>query len=176
MVLRVRPTPTRFPTNSLYTPMDNTPLHSISSVCYPWGDRCYRYSKLTRHNQATSSLVQPVVFFTCSRGKGSDVFFSFSFLSIEFTHICSHPRLACACSFFSQSPTKKIRTHTRTHTVFTFHTPRVREACFTRVRAGAKVLSARRENRLAPMQACSFATMGWYVWSMDAENVVKRLM
>ncbi len=37
MVLRVKPTPTRFPTNSLYTPMDNTPLHSIPSVCHPWG-------------------------------------------------------------------------------------------------------------------------------------------
>ncbi len=36
MVLRVKPTPTRFPTNSLYTPMGNTPLHSISSVCHPW--------------------------------------------------------------------------------------------------------------------------------------------
>ncbi len=35
MVLRVKPTPTRFPTNSLYTPMDNIPLHSISSVCHP---------------------------------------------------------------------------------------------------------------------------------------------
>ncbi len=33
MVLRFKPTPGRFPTNSLYTPMDNTPLHSISSVC-----------------------------------------------------------------------------------------------------------------------------------------------
>ncbi len=32
MVLRVKPTPTRFPTNSLYTPMDNTPLHSM---CVP---------------------------------------------------------------------------------------------------------------------------------------------
>ncbi len=37
MVLRVKPTPTRLPTNSLYTPMDNTHLHSISSVCHPWG-------------------------------------------------------------------------------------------------------------------------------------------
>ncbi len=37
MVLRVKPTLTRFPTNSLYTPMDNTSLHSISSVCHPWG-------------------------------------------------------------------------------------------------------------------------------------------
>ncbi len=32
MVLRVKPTPTRFPTNSLYTPMENTPLHSM---CVP---------------------------------------------------------------------------------------------------------------------------------------------
>ncbi len=37
MLLRVKPAPTRFPTNSLYTPMDNTPLNSISSVCHPWG-------------------------------------------------------------------------------------------------------------------------------------------
>ncbi len=36
MVLRGRPTPTQFPTNSLYTPMDNTHFHSISSVCHPW--------------------------------------------------------------------------------------------------------------------------------------------
>ncbi len=34
----VIPTPTRFKTNSLYTPFDNTPLHSIPSVCRPW---CY---------------------------------------------------------------------------------------------------------------------------------------
>ncbi len=39
MVLRVKPTPTRFPTNSLYTPMGNTPLHSISSVRRPWGSQ-----------------------------------------------------------------------------------------------------------------------------------------
>ncbi len=32
MVLRVKPTPTRFPTNSLYTPMDNTPLHCVPPV------------------------------------------------------------------------------------------------------------------------------------------------
>ncbi len=37
MELRVKPTPTRFPTNSLYTSMSNTPLHSMSSVCHPWG-------------------------------------------------------------------------------------------------------------------------------------------
>ncbi len=35
MVLRVKPTPTRFPTNSLYTAVDITPLHSILSVCQP---------------------------------------------------------------------------------------------------------------------------------------------
>ncbi len=40
VVHRVKPTPTRFPTNSLYTPMRNTPLHSISSVCQPWGTIC----------------------------------------------------------------------------------------------------------------------------------------
>ncbi len=34
MVLRVKPTPTRFPTNSLYTPMGNTPLHSVPQ-CVP---------------------------------------------------------------------------------------------------------------------------------------------
>ncbi len=32
MVLLVRPTPTRFPTNNFYTAVDNTPLHSIPSV------------------------------------------------------------------------------------------------------------------------------------------------
>ncbi len=32
MVLQVKPTPTRFPTNSLNTPMDNTPFYSV-----PWG-------------------------------------------------------------------------------------------------------------------------------------------
>ncbi len=37
MVLRVKPTLTRFPTKSLYTPMENTLLHSLSSVCHPWG-------------------------------------------------------------------------------------------------------------------------------------------
>ncbi len=38
MVLQVKPTPTRFPTSSLYTPMDKTPLQSISSMCHPWGE------------------------------------------------------------------------------------------------------------------------------------------
>ncbi len=36
MVTRIRLTPIRFPTYSLYTPMDNTSLHSIASVCHPW--------------------------------------------------------------------------------------------------------------------------------------------
>ncbi len=37
MVLRVRSTPTRFPTNILSTPVDSTPLHSIPSVWCPRG-------------------------------------------------------------------------------------------------------------------------------------------
>ncbi len=37
MVLRVRFTPTGFPTNSLYISMDNTVLQSTSSMCHPWG-------------------------------------------------------------------------------------------------------------------------------------------
>ncbi len=36
MVLRVKPTSTRFPTNSLYVQMEKTPLHSMSCVCHPW--------------------------------------------------------------------------------------------------------------------------------------------
>ncbi len=36
MVLRLEPTPTRFLTNSLYTPMNNTPLNSTPSVCRSW--------------------------------------------------------------------------------------------------------------------------------------------
>ncbi len=35
IALRVKPRKNRFPTNSLSTPMDNTPLHSISIVCHP---------------------------------------------------------------------------------------------------------------------------------------------
>ncbi len=35
--LRVKATPTWFPTNSLYIPMDNTPMHPIPSVLRPWG-------------------------------------------------------------------------------------------------------------------------------------------
>ncbi len=57
MVLRVKPTPTWFPTNSLYTPMDNTPLHSISSVCHPWGGSCRCRHKSEYHKM---SLDEPV--------------------------------------------------------------------------------------------------------------------
>ncbi len=32
MALRVKPTPTQFQPSSLYTPMDSTPLHSLSGV------------------------------------------------------------------------------------------------------------------------------------------------
>ncbi len=37
MVLRVKSTPTRFPTNILSTPKDSTPLHSMASVWCPRG-------------------------------------------------------------------------------------------------------------------------------------------
>ncbi len=37
MALRVEPTPTPVPTNGRCTPMENTPVYSISSVCRPWG-------------------------------------------------------------------------------------------------------------------------------------------
>ncbi len=47
MALRVKPAPTRFPTNSLYTSMGNKPLHSISSVCHPWV-RCRRLERVIR--------------------------------------------------------------------------------------------------------------------------------
>ncbi len=38
VVLRVKPTPNRLPTTSLYSSMDNKPLHSIPSVCHPRGE------------------------------------------------------------------------------------------------------------------------------------------
>ncbi len=37
MILRVRPIPTRFQTNRLYTLVDNTPLYYISRMYHPWG-------------------------------------------------------------------------------------------------------------------------------------------
>ncbi len=33
MVLRVKPTPTRFPTDIQYTPVESTPLHSLYQAC-----------------------------------------------------------------------------------------------------------------------------------------------
>ncbi len=48
MVLRVKPTRTRFPTKSIYTPMDNTPLHSISCVFHPWAGCCCRWGMAPR--------------------------------------------------------------------------------------------------------------------------------
>ncbi len=53
MVLRVRSTPTRFPTNILSTPVDSTPLHSIPSVWCPrgklrlWGGGCCGNNRVT---------------------------------------------------------------------------------------------------------------------------------
>ncbi len=47
MVLRVKPSPTLFPTNSLYTTMDNKSLHSIPSVCRPWDVLLYGLLALT---------------------------------------------------------------------------------------------------------------------------------
>ncbi len=58
MVVRVKPTPTRFPTNSLYTPMCNTPLHPISSVCLPWG------ALLLSCHSANGSISQEESYFT----------------------------------------------------------------------------------------------------------------
>ncbi len=43
MVLLVNPTPTRFLTNILSTPVDSKPLHSIPCVWCPRGLFCYRY-------------------------------------------------------------------------------------------------------------------------------------
>ncbi len=54
MVLRVKATPTRFSTNSAYTPMDNAPLDSISSVCHPWGTMVQNVLK--RHADSAGSV------------------------------------------------------------------------------------------------------------------------
>ncbi len=62
MLLRVKPTPTRFPTNSLYTPMDNTPLHSISSVCVG-GTRLV--VKEGNGHQLTANNAKPPIHKTC---------------------------------------------------------------------------------------------------------------
>ncbi len=47
VVLRVKPTPTRFPINSFYTPMGNVPSHSLSIVCHPWGNSWCSSSSLS---------------------------------------------------------------------------------------------------------------------------------
>ncbi len=44
MALRVKPTPTRFPTNSLFLPMDSTALCSMPNACHPW---CWCSSRRT---------------------------------------------------------------------------------------------------------------------------------
>ncbi len=62
MALQIKPTPTRFPTNSLYTPMDNTPLYSISSVCHPWGKLLlllFRYSAKSLNAQEERLATSP---------------------------------------------------------------------------------------------------------------------
>ncbi len=60
MVLRVKLKQTRFPTNSLYTPMDYTPLHSISSVCHPWVERLLCIALSTQ--LVLPPLTQPFLF------------------------------------------------------------------------------------------------------------------
>ncbi len=47
MVLRVRPTPTRFPIYNLYTTFDNSNLHSILSVRNLWGKQLTCRTKST---------------------------------------------------------------------------------------------------------------------------------
>ncbi len=47
MVLRVKPTLTRFPTNNLYSSKVNTLMHSVSSVSHPWGRSSSSSIKLT---------------------------------------------------------------------------------------------------------------------------------
>ncbi len=64
MVLRVKPTPTRFPTKSLYTPMDTTPLHSISNV-FVWGGTRLVVKGGNWH-QLTTNNAKPLVHTTFS--------------------------------------------------------------------------------------------------------------
>ncbi len=53
MVLRVMATPTRFQTNSLYTPMDSTPLHSIPSLYRPYSTSIHGTASLVRDTGST---------------------------------------------------------------------------------------------------------------------------
>ncbi len=45
MVPRVKPTPTGFPTNNLYTQMENTPLHSATKLTISISKICLRYAE-----------------------------------------------------------------------------------------------------------------------------------
>ncbi len=63
MVLRVKIAPTLFPTNSLYILMGSTLLHSIPSVCRPWGGVCcHRDIKDVSRDESRAHLL----FFECS--------------------------------------------------------------------------------------------------------------
>ncbi len=53
MVLRVRPTPTNIP----FTPMDNTPLHSIPSVLPPRGTLTLRKSAWLQGSTAIKAVI-----------------------------------------------------------------------------------------------------------------------
>ncbi len=61
MVLRVKPMPSRLPINSLYTPVDNTLLHSISSVCHPRCCFVRRVVGLAGSPSVTTSTAPPPV-------------------------------------------------------------------------------------------------------------------
>ncbi len=54
------PTPTRFPTNRLYTPMGNTSLHSISSVCHPCGECCCPIVHRAKFIKKSARIVHPI--------------------------------------------------------------------------------------------------------------------
>ncbi len=79
MVLRVKHTPTRFPNNSLYTSMDNTSLHSISSVRHPCGQSLYQevYQKVKGSWQAEQ--VFPTLHSHITRQCGKPFFHSMHF-------------------------------------------------------------------------------------------------
>ncbi len=76
MVLRVKPTPTRFPINSLYTPID-TRLHFISSVCPPVGPLLLSFA-IIKIGNAMAVVVTPArqptqfLFETIKKSKNAD--------------------------------------------------------------------------------------------------------
>ncbi len=57
MVLRVKPIQIRFPISSLYTPMDNTPLHSISCVCRRGSRKLWTVKWLDGHRADDFAIV-----------------------------------------------------------------------------------------------------------------------